>query len=78
MAREHHNLMPNVINREHTIIDKIKEAITRHTHPFTVEGDSLYNIINHAYVPQEYVQQILNIDEIGQKLYENYVEERFV
>ena len=76
VAREHHNLMPNVINREHTIIDKIKEAITRHTHPFTVEGDSLYNIINHAYVPQEYVQQILNIDEIGQKLYENYVEDR--
>ena len=73
VAREHHNLMPSIIKREHTIIDKIKAAITSHTNPFTVEGDSLYNIISHAYVPQEYVQQILDIDQIGQKLYENYV-----
>ena len=33
-------------------------------------------MITHAYVPQEYVPQILNIDDIGQKLYEDYVAER--
>jgi len=30
----------------------------------------------HAYIPDEYVPQILNIDDTGQKLYEDYVSER--
>ena len=33
----------------------------------------IYNIITHAYIPDEYVPQILNIDDTGQKLYEDYV-----
>ena len=36
----------------------------------------IYNIITHAYIPDEYVPQILNIDDTGQKLYEDYVAER--
>ena len=36
----------------------------------------IYNLITHAYIPNEYVPQILNIEHIGQKLYEEYVEER--
>jgi len=32
--------------------------------------------MKHAYVPQESVLQILNVDESGQKLYEEYVAER--
>lgn len=36
----------------------------------------MYNFITHAYVPPEFVPQILNADDIGQKLYEDYVTER--
>ncbi len=58
-VREHHALQPSKVQREHIVIDKIKAAITSHTNPFTADGDSLYHLINHAYVPQEYVPQIL-------------------
>ena len=32
--------------------------------------------MTHAYIPDEYVPQILNIDDTGQKLNEDYVSER--
>ncbi|KAH3861014.1 hypothetical protein DPMN_023940 [Dreissena polymorpha] len=51
-------------------------AILSHGNPFAAEGDQLYNFITHAYVSQEYVPQILNIDDTGQKLYKDYVAER--
>lgn len=47
-----------------------------HGNPFAAEGDQLYNFITHAYVPPEFVPRILNADDIGQKLYEDYVTER--
>ena len=72
----HHELTPSCIKRKHTAIDKIKAAILSHCNPFTVEGDRLSNLITHAYVPYECVQQILTIDNVGQRLYENYVAER--
>lgn len=76
-VREHHDLAPNVIKREHATISKIKAAIMSHGNPFAVENDhTIYNLITHAYVPEQYVSQILNIDDIGQKLYEDYVTER--
>ena len=36
----------------------------------------MYNFITNAYVPQEYVPQILDIENTGQKLYKDYVSER--
>ena len=33
-------------------------------------------MITHAYVPDEFVEQILNANDIGQKMYEDYVTER--
>ena len=36
----------------------------------------MHNLITHAYIPNEYVPQILNIDATGQELYEEYVSER--
>lgn len=73
---DHHELGSSKIKRDHAAIDKIKSAILSHGNPITSEGGKLYNIITHAYVPQEHVQKILNIDDTGQALYENYVEER--
>lgn len=46
----------------------------RHGNSFTIEGDKLH--ISHAYLTDEYVTHILNIDDTGQRLYEDYVEER--
>ena len=35
-----------------------------------------HDAINNAYIPNEYVPQVLNIDAIGQKLYDEYVSKR--
>ena len=52
--------------------------ISRSRQPYSVTEThlQLYNIITHAYIPDEYVSQILNADITGQKLYEDYVAER--
>ena len=57
----------------HSAVNKIKALILNHGYPFAVEGDRLRNVITHAYVPVEFVEQILNT---GQKMYENYDTER--
>lgn len=67
----HHDVHPSAVKKEHDAVDKMKGAILSHGNPFAAEGDQLYNFITHAYVPQESVPQILNIDETGQKLYED-------
>ena len=72
-AAVHHNLTPCEVKREHGTITGIKEAIESHGNPFAVEGSAIYNLITHAYVPGEYVPQILNIDDTGQKLYEERI-----
>jgi len=64
------------VKREHGTIIRIKEAIESHGNPFAVEGSAIYNLITHAYISDEYVPQILNIDDTSQKLYEDYVAER--
>lgn len=76
MTQEHHHLQPSAVKKEHENVDRIKAAILSHGNPFAAEGDQLYNFITQAYVPQEYVPQILNIDDTGQKLYVDYVAER--
>ena len=68
---EYHDLSPSKIRREHGTISRIKDAIQSHGNPFAVEGNMIYNIITHAYIPDDYVPQILNIDDTGQKLYED-------
>ncbi|PIK61642.1 hypothetical protein BSL78_01460 [Apostichopus japonicus] len=75
-ATEHRDLGPSAVKMEHDAIDKIKAAILSHGNPFATEGDQLHNLITHAYIPDEYVPQILNIDATGQTLYEAYVSER--
>jgi len=47
-----------------------------HGNPFEVEGNQLFNVITNAYVPDEFVPQILKIDGTGQKLYEQFVADR--
>jgi len=76
-ADKHHGVRPGAIKQDHEAVDKIKAAILSHGNPFAVTGDRLCNFITHAYVPQEYVPQILKIDDIGQKRYDDYVAKRF-
>ena len=75
-AMEHHDVGTTAIKREHDTISKIKGAILSHGNPFATEGHQLYNLITNAYILDEYVPQILNIDVTGQNLYEEYVSER--
>jgi len=74
--REHNGLSPSVVKREHNAIDRIKAAMLSHWNPFEVEGNQLFNVITNAYVPDEFVPHILNVDETGQKLYEQFVADR--
>ena len=64
---------PSEVTREHSAVNKIKSAILDHGNPFAVEGDRLHNMITHACVPDEFVEQILNANDTGQKTYEDYV-----
>ena len=64
---------PSEVTREHSVVNKIKSAILDHGNPFTVEGDRLHNMITHACVPDEFVEQILNSNDTGQNMYEDYV-----
>ena len=73
---DHPELSSCTISKDKEASDKIKCVILRHDNPITADGDRLYNMITHAYIPQEYVSQILNADDTGQKLYEKYIAER--
>ena len=59
--------------KEHNAVNKIKAAILSHRNPFDAEGDQLCNFMTYVYVPQESVPQMVNVDDNGQKLYEDYV-----
>ena len=59
----HHDLSPGEVTREHSAVNKIKSAIIDHGNPFAVEGDILHNMITHAYVPDEFVEQIRNAND---------------
>ena len=67
-ALEHHDLSSAVIMRDHGAVSKIKSAILTHGNPFAADGERLYNLITHAYIPDEYALQILKMDDTGQKL----------
>ena len=73
---EHDDLSPSEVSREHSVVYKIKAAILDHDNPSAVDGDRLHNMITHAYVPDEFVEQIPNANDTGQKMYEDYVTER--
>ena len=75
-ALEHHDLSPAAIKQHHGAVSKIKSAILTRDNPFAADGERFYNLITHAYIPGEYVPQILKMDNTGQKLYKEYVAER--
>ena len=72
----HYDLSLDKVKRDHGTITRIKITIESHGNTFAVEGSAIYNLITHAYIPDEYMPQILNIDDTGQKIYEDYVSER--
>ena len=64
---------PSEVTREHSAVNKFKSAILDHGNPFAVEGDRLHNMITHACVPDEFVEQIRNANDTGQNMYEYHV-----
>ena len=76
-AKHHHDLYPSAITKEQNATRKIKDAIKVCGNPFEAEEeDTLWNLVTHAYVPQQYVSSILDADNHGQELYEEYVQSR--
>ena len=60
---------PSEFTREHSAVNMIKSVILDHGIPFAVEGGRLHNMITHACVPDEFVEQILTANDTGQKMY---------
>ena len=56
-AAVRHDLSPGKVKQEHGTITRIKEAIESHGNPFAVDGNAIYNLIVHAYIPDEYAPQ---------------------
>ena len=67
---------PGKVKRQHGTITRIKEAIESHGNRLLLRAVPSTALCTHAYIPGEYVPQILNINDTGQKLYEDYVSER--
>ena len=63
---------------QYSAVDKIKGTILDHSSTFAVEGVRLHNMIICLvlYVPDEFVEQILNSNDTGQNMYEDYVTAR--
>ena len=57
---------PSEVTREHSTVNKIKSTILGHGNPSAVERDILHNMITHACVPDEFVEQIPNANDTGQ------------
>jgi len=72
----HHDVQPCAVKQEHQAVEKIRTTILSHGNPFAAEDGQLYNFITHAYIPHEFVPQILNVDDTGQKLYKDYNADR--
>lgn len=72
----HPELSPAAVKRNHEAVTKLKAAILAHGNPFAIEGQALFILITHAYIPDEHVPQILNMDDMGQKMFEEYVSDR--
>lgn len=73
---EHHHLSQSVTKSEYSTVSKNKAAIMRHGNLFAIESHTLYKLITHAYLLDQYFLQIRNIINTGQKLYEQYILER--
>jgi len=52
-TREHRDIRPSAVKKEHDVMHKIKAAILKHGNPFAAEGDKLHNVITHAYIHDE-------------------------
>ena len=61
---------------QHSAVDKIKDAIIDHSNTFAVEGVRLHNMTSLVYDPDEFLEQILNSNDTGQNMYEDYVTAR--
>ena len=65
---EHHDLCPGEVSRGHSEVNKINAAILDRGNPFAVEGDRLHKMINHSYVPDQFVEERLNANDTGQTM----------
>ena len=72
-VKKHHEVQPSDVKKA---MNEIKAAILSYGNPLDADGDNQYNFMTYAYVSQESLPCILNIDDIGQKLYEDFVAER--
>ncbi len=67
----HQELQPSVSRKNMTLSTRNKAVILSHGNSFDAEGHHFFNFMTHTYVPKESVPQVLNVDESGQKLYED-------
>jgi hypothetical protein len=77
--KKHHDLSAAVWTRQeenNIIIHRLKNVIQRLINPMTYDGEDLVNIVTKVVVPSEVKNDICSQAEIGQKKYNEFVEER--
>ena len=73
----HHNLKSSKIEKEEEKIRKISECLENHQNPFADDDIGLLrNIFINAIVPEEPINDIINVRELGQKSFDNFIDER--
>ena len=64
----HHNLKPSKIKKQEEKIRKISECLENHQNPFADDDIGLLrNIFTNAIVPEEHINDIINVTELGKK-----------
>lgn len=75
--KHHHDLSPTVVEREEANVSKLKNIIKSGTSPFVYEGDELELSVM-AVMPDDVKNDLCNQTSIGQKHYEQFVQDRIV
>ena len=76
-SSHHHDLSDAVINRYNENVQKLKDVL-KASDPFATAESHLVNIITKAVMPDYIKEGVLTQGEIGQVLFDTFVQERIV
>ena len=73
ISSKHHDLYGNKPKRMQNNAQSLCRVVSEHGEPFTSQDTRLYNILTHALVTEKVEEEILMRDELGQRLFEEFV-----
>ena len=73
ISSKHHDLYGNKPKRMQNNVHSLCRVVSEHGEPFTSQDTRLYNILTHALVTEKVEEEILMRDELGQRIFEEFV-----